>query len=91
MAKLSKKQIQELTDIRNRLQKARKYLKDEKVIGISHRNDHPNGGSYQIINPACMEGQSNPCLAVDVVNKTVGSDLMYLYSALQSLDIFLQE
>jgi len=72
--KLNKKEKQALTTALANLAKGVEYLKSDRVI-MCHSNKSPNHFSY--IN---KQGQG-----IDEMNKFIGSDLCYLYRALEAL------
>jgi hypothetical protein len=82
--KLSKKQERTLRNILSHLERAEKYLRGDRIVGIAWKADSPNGASYHIENTKCSEVH-----AVDVVTTFTGSDLMGLPTARKALAEFL--
>jgi hypothetical protein len=88
MTALTRKQLYELEAIRGNLRRAVAYLQSPEVVGIAHATKNPNGASYTIVNPACINSYL-PAEHVDVINRFIGSDIAGVYTALHELDEFL--
>ena len=64
-----------------------KYITSDKIAGIAHRTQSPNGASYTIQNPKCLETMSGDRPEhVDVFNQFVGTKMCYLYHGLKVLE-----
>ena len=86
MAKLTKRQASQLKAIRANVERAAKYLQQDKVVGIAVETDNPLGNSYTIRNPACLETTAGSVLHINTLNKHIGSDIAGLYEALRLLN-----
>jgi hypothetical protein len=84
--KLTKTQQQQLYYILHHIERANKYLLDDKVVGIAHKTDSPNGASYTINNTDCSTIHH-----VDVMDKHIGSDITGVYDTLKLLKRFIEE
>ena len=87
--KIQVKVQNELRRIEANLQRALDYLQSDRVAGIAHTTNNPNGMSYTIRNRDCLKVATGLREHIDVMNKHYGSDITGLEEGLRLLKALL--